>query len=136
MAKPQNLRRGNIGRISGSLIAEIDELKPGLGSKLVGEINKRLSVISTQLDAAAGHRGTVTIAKQKGTDAGGNPKPAIELQNDPVTGAAWAKQGSDAVPLDQFRNFFDCDWFLQMVEDCLDLPPSAPSGTIPDCWKA
>jgi len=135
MAKPRNLRRGNIGHIGGGIVDELNELKPGLGTKLVREINHRLTVITTQLDAQAGHKGTVTIAKQTGNDDLGKPKPGILLEDDRVTGVAFPKAGSDAVNLDYFRSFLTCDFFLQMVEDCLELPEATVSGAIPDCWR-
>ena len=127
----QNLRRG-IGLISGALVEELNTLSPGLGNRLSQEINQRLILVNNHLDAQSGHRGTVTIAKQDTANAAG-----LQLQNDRVTGVAWATKGSDAVPLDQFRSFMTCDWFMQMAEDCLELPEAevVVSSSIPDCWK-
>ena len=130
----QNQRRSSIGPISGSLVDDLNALKDGLGTRLVREINHRISVINTQLDVQAGHRGTVMVAKQTTVDSSGKSVPGIQLERDRVSGVAWAIDGSDAVPLEQFRSFLTCDFFLQMVEDCIDLP-EATSTAIPNCWR-
>lgn len=131
MADSANLRRG-IGMLTGSLIDELNELKPGLGTRLAQEVNQRIVLINNHLDAQAGHRGPVKIAKQKGAKA-----VAMQLQDDRVSGVAWAKDDADAVPYSQFRSQFTCDWFIQMAEDCLDLKEETTiiSGGAPDCWK-
>lgn len=132
----QNQRRSTVGPIGGQLVEDLNTLKDGLGTRLVREINHRIAVINTQLDTQAGHRGTVTVAKQTSVDTAGTPPPGIQLAKDRVSGVAWATDNSDAVPLEQFRSFLTCDFFLQMVEDCLDLPESTVvGGDIPDCWR-
>ena len=132
----QNQRRGNVGPIGGQLVDDLNKLKDGLGTRLLREVNHRFSVLNTQLDTQAGYRGTVMVAKQSGVDSSGKPTPGIQLAKDRVAGVAWATDNSDAVPLDQFRSFLTCDFFLQMVEDCIDLPEAqVAAGAEPDCWR-
>lgn len=128
-------RRGAVSSISGSIVDDLNKLKPGLGTRLVREINQRIATINVQLDTQAGHRGTVTVAKQtRVSSTAGSSPPGIALQGDRVAGVAWAQQGDEAVPLDQFRSFLTCDFFLQMVEDCIDLPEQ--TGGVPNCFHS
>jgi len=108
-----------IQHIGGAVMNDLNELKPGLGSRLVNELNVRLSTIGSRLAAQAGTKGSVGIAKQtSGT--------GLDLNNTRLTGVATPTQGSDLINLTYFRSFEDCDTFAQRFFDCLDL--KAPRG--------
>lgn len=135
MAKrPQNLKRG-ITLIGGNIVNELNELKPGLGNKLVGEINQKLQIISNRLEANAGHRGTVGIAKQTSKDSDGKLQPGIRLQGDRVTGVADPVDGTDAITLDYFRSRLNCALIEKLVDECVELPEGITLSDIPDCWQ-
>lgn len=128
--KGANLARGIVD-IS-LLVATLNDMSPGAGDQLSQAVNH----LSNRAEAQAGHRGTVTIAKQSKLDALGRPAAGIQLDNDRVTGVAEPVEGSDAINLDFWRRSQTCDELLKKIEECLQLPTEQVSGGIPDCFRA
>ena len=105
-----------VKKIDGSIRTDLNELKPGLGDRLLSEINRNLSAISSRLSAQSGEKGSVGIVKQI------QGKPGLDLNDATLRGLPLPKQNRDLINLTYMRSFFDCDTFAQMAADCLELP--------------
>ena len=127
---PQNLRRG-IGLIGGDVVDRLNKIDPGLGSLLVRSVNQKIAVLSSRIDAAAGHKGSVHIAPQ-GKDVTGKTNPAIVLGSQRAGGMADPIDNEDGVNLRYFRRFLNCDWFEKMFDECIeDDSVRASAGIMP-----
>ncbi len=95
---PQNLKRHEES-LSGEEIAKLNELAPGLGSKL----HRMFAGLGSGLAAQAGHKGGVGIVKQKAKDLKGVITPALTLDEDRIAGIADPVNDLDAVNLRTLR---------------------------------
>lgn len=137
MARAPNTRRGRIGPLSGSLVDELNEVKDGLGTRLVGELNHRFGVTSKALDATAGHMGTVEIVPQRGNKAG------LSV-NGRIGKVARGISNDDAVNVQQMRELMNCrhfagypGGFVDFLRDCAgleDMAAGAATGIIHAMW--
>jgi len=125
--KTANTRRG-IGRIGGAIVDDLNTLgesagNPGLGTRLVREINQHLAVLNTRIEAQAGHHGTVTIAKQPKASSSHSAGPALDLQGGRGIGfSSQPTQDSEPITLEYWRKHEkDCFWFEKMFDECLDV---------------
>ncbi len=128
---PPNLTRIEES-LSGEEIAALNEVKPGLGSKL----HRLLSAHGQSLSAQAGHKGPIGVVKQTKID-GGNVAPGIILDGNRISGGAPAVEDNDFVTLKQVRAMLECDSLARTLEGCagdaelgtLDLDPDAGGGS-------
>lgn len=115
-----------IGRIGSLLVDDLNSLKDGLGTKFAHEMNSRFDRVSARLQSQTGRAGPISIAKQK--DSGGT---GLHLNDQRLAGVAVPKADSDLINLKTLRRFKSCDWFLQMAEDCLELPETRIQAILP-----
>lgn len=120
-----NLRRGP-GSLSGTEIEALNKLHPGLGTA----INSRLGFLANRGDALSGQRGTVRLAPQEKQDQRGVKEPALALSKDRLSGLADPIDDEDAVSLGYLRRLFNCDWFEDLFDDCIDVELGTSTTTI------
>lgn len=124
--KAQNLTRLE-ETLSGKQIEALNNLEPGLGSK----IHKLFSNLGNIQAAQSGYSGPVVIAEQKPKTPQGDKPDSMQLQGGRIGQAAPAIRGDQYVTLDQVRAMFNCEYLAGILEDCiddhLDTEPPKPS---------
>lgn len=125
MAKSRTTAQ-NLTRLEESLAGEeieaLNKLSPGLGAK----VHKLFSNLGNIQAAAAGHQGTVVIAKQKAKDAKGETPDAMKLQGGTIGEASPATKDDQYVTLGQVRSMLTCESLATILEDCIEDHLEAP----------
>ncbi len=120
--EPKSLARGKAD--IANLVNVLNAHRPGAGDQL----SQVITHLNNRLDAQAGYYGTVAVAKQKVKDAAGNLAAGLDLGGNRLTGVAPPTEGTDAVNLQFFRRFEECDSFKERFVECLRLP--RPTGEL------
>lgn len=129
--KSKNLRSG-IPLLGGSLIDDLNAMgeaagKPGMGTRLATELNRRFITINTRQDAQAGLRGSVAIAPQKRRASRGAPAPGLLLRQNRIGEVDDAINDDEVPNWGQVRGLFTCEHFgghvsgfPGWVEECVE----------------
>lgn len=89
---------------------------------LAETIQHRLKVIDELIEAAAGFRGTVKIAAQKGRDDRSLLEPGLHLEGGRIADAADPIDNQDLVTKGALLKFLNCERLSSILSDCWEFP--------------